>query len=72
MQSQQDCKMTEQALDGNTLTFTMVCADGNGTAQGRMFTDGDKGGGEMTMQFDMNGQKMDLTMTWDATRVGDC
>lgn len=72
MQSQQDCKMTEQTLDGNTLTFNMVCADGSGTAEGRMFTDGDKGGGEMTMQFDMDGQKMDLTMTWDATRVGDC
>ncbi|MGH6917724.1 MAG: DUF3617 family protein [Geminicoccaceae bacterium] len=33
LEGQDDCRMTEQALDGNTLTFTMVCAGNSGTAE---------------------------------------
>jgi len=69
---QDDCTMTEQNLDGNTLTFRMVCAGASGTAQGRMFVEGDQGGGEIHMNFDVGGRKMDMTLTWDAVRVGDC
>jgi hypothetical protein len=72
LQGQDDCTMTEQNLDGNTLTFTMTCAGAAGTAEGRMFVDGDQGGGEMHMNFDVGGRKMDMTLTWDAVRVGDC
>jgi Protein of unknown function (DUF3617) len=72
LEGQDDCQMTEQALDGNTLTFTMECAGGGGTAQGRMSVDGDQGDGEITMQFDMGGRQMDMSMSWDAVRVGDC
>jgi Protein of unknown function (DUF3617) len=69
---QDDCTMTEQNLDGNTLTFRMTCAGASGTAEGRMFVDGDQGGGEIRMNFDVGGRKMDMTLTWDAVRVGDC
>ena len=69
---QDDCRMTEQALDGNTLTFTMVCGDGSGTAHGRMSIEGDRGDGEIDMQFDMGGQQMSMSMSWDAVRIGDC
>jgi hypothetical protein len=72
LQGQDDCTMTEQNLDGNTLTFTMTCAEAAGTAEGRMFVDGDQGGGEIHMNFDVGGRKMDMTLTWDAVRVGDC
>jgi Protein of unknown function (DUF3617) len=72
LEGQDDCQMTEQALDGNTLTFTMVCADGSGTAEGRMAVEGDRGEGEITMHFDMDGQQMEMSMSWDAVRVGDC
>lgn len=72
LEGQDDCQMTEQALDGNTLTFTMVCAGNSGTAAGRMFVEGDQGNGEITMQFDMGGREMNMTMSWDAVRVGDC
>ena len=47
LEGQDECSMTEQNLDGNTLTFTMVCGGGSGTAKGRMFVDGDHGGGEI-------------------------
>jgi hypothetical protein len=50
----------------------MECAGGGGTAQGRMSVDGDQGDGEITMQFDMGGRQMDMSMSWDAVRVGDC
>ena len=72
LEGQDDCRMSEQALQGNTLTFTMVCADGNGNAEGRMFVDGDNGGGEITMKFDMGGQQMDMTMTFQSSWLGDC
>jgi hypothetical protein len=72
LEGQDDCQMTEQALDGNTLTFTMACAGGSGTAEGRMFVEGDQGNGEISMQFDMGGRQMSMTMSWDAVRVGDC
>jgi hypothetical protein len=72
LEGQNDCQMTEQALEGNTLTFTMVCAGGSGTAEGRMFVEGDQGNGEISMEFDMGGRLMNMTMSWDAVRVGDC
>jgi hypothetical protein len=72
LEGQDDCRLTEQARDGNTLTFTMVCAGGSGAAKGRMFVEGDRGNGEMSMEFDMGGQPMSLTLSWDALRVGDC
>ena len=71
LEGQDDCRMTEQALDGNTLTFTMVCGEG-ATAQGRMSIEGDRGDGEIDMQFDMGGQQMSMSMSWDAVRLGDC
>ena len=72
LEGQDDCQMTEQALDGNTLTFTLACAGGSGTAEGRMFVEGNQGNGEISMQFDTAGRKMSMTMSWDAVRVGDC
>jgi Protein of unknown function (DUF3617) len=72
LEGQDDCRMTEQARNGNTLTFAMACADGSGTAEGRMSVEGDRGNGEISMQLDMGGRPTSMTMTWDAVRVGDC
>ena len=72
LEGQSECRMTEQARDGNTLTFSMECAGGSGSAEGHMFVEGDRGGGEINMHFDTGGRLMDMTMSWDAVRVGDC
>jgi hypothetical protein len=72
LQGQSDCQMTDQALEGHTLTFTMACAGGSGSAEGRISVEGDQGDGEITMQFDMGGRPMNMTMSWNAVRVGDC
>jgi hypothetical protein len=72
LEGQEECEMTEQARDGDTLTFTMVCAGGSGAAKGRMYVEGDRGNGEISMELDMGGRPMSITMTWDAVRVGDC
>jgi Protein of unknown function (DUF3617) len=72
LEGQNECEMTEEAVEGNTLTFAMACAGGSGSAQGRMSVEGDHGDGEISMQFDMGGRKMSMTMSWDAVRIGDC
>jgi hypothetical protein len=72
LEGQSECQMTEHTLQGNTLTFTMTCAGGSGTAHGRMSVDGDRGDGEINMQFNMGDREMSMTMSWDAVRVGDC
>ena len=72
LEGQDDCRMTEQAREGNTLTFAMACAGGSGTAEGRMSVEGDRGNGEINMQLEVDGRPMSMTMTWDAVRVGDC
>jgi hypothetical protein len=72
LEGQSECQMTEHTLQGNTLTFTMTCAAGSGTAHGRMSVDGDRGDGEINMQFNMGDREMSMTMSWDAVRVGDC
>ena len=72
LEGQSECEMTEHTLQGNTLTFTMTCAGGSGTAHGRMSVDGDRGDGEIDMQFNMGDREMSMTMSWDAVRVGDC
>lgn len=72
LEGQDDCRMTEEARDGDTLTFTMVCGDGSGTARGRMSIAGDHGDGEIDLQFDLDGQQMSMRMSWNAVRLGDC
>jgi hypothetical protein len=65
-----DCKMTDYKLSGNTATYKMTCTQPQPmTMVGEMKysgTDAYVG----SVQMDMNGQKMSMTM--DAKRVGDC
>jgi hypothetical protein len=72
LDGQDDCQMTEQTLEGNTLTFKLTCAGGSGTAEGRVSVDGDRGTMEFNMHFEADGQPMSMSMSWDTTRVGDC
>ncbi|MGH6912876.1 MAG: DUF3617 domain-containing protein [Geminicoccales bacterium] len=71
LQGQGDCRMTEERVVGNRLTFTMDCGAA-GAAQGHMFVEGDQSGGALTMQLDVGGRETDMTVSWDAHRIGDC
>jgi hypothetical protein len=65
-----DCKMSDYKLSGSTASYRMVCTKPQPmTMVGEMKysgTDAYVG----TVQMDMNGQKMSMSM--DAKRVGDC
>ncbi|NJN46931.1 MAG: DUF3617 family protein [Candidatus Competibacteraceae bacterium] len=69
-----DCQVTDQALNGNTLTFTLTCPVENGQAKasGTMTSNGDHGEGNMVMEMTINGQTMTFKMDWEAKRIGDC
>ncbi|MEE4379835.1 MAG: DUF3617 family protein [Candidatus Competibacteraceae bacterium] len=69
-----ECQITDKDLNGNTLTFTLVCPVENGKAKatGTMTSDGDQGKGDMVMEMTINGQTMTFQMNWEAKRIGDC
>lgn len=68
------CQVTNSDLDGNTLTFDLSCnmQGGQGTMHGVYTIDGDRGEGEMTMQFSFGGQTMSMQNSSVARRIGDC
>ena len=69
-QGANDCKMSDYKMTGSTASYKMVCTKPQAmTMVGEMKysgTDAYVG----TVQMDMSGQKMSMTM--DAKRVGDC
>jgi uncharacterized protein DUF3617 len=69
-QGANDCKMSDYRMTGSTASYKMVCTKPQAmTMVGEMKysgTDAYVG----TVQMDMSGQKM--TMSMDAKRVGDC
>jgi len=69
-----NCKVTQSKLKGNTLTFTMACNmdGGSGTMTGEYTTDGKTGSGKMTMTMSFGGQTMEMRSTTTARRLGDC
>ena len=74
MKDAEDCQLTEKDVDGNVLTFTMVCRveEGNLTGKGRYELKDDRLEGSMNMKMDMEGQSMDMKMVFNSQRLGDC
>ncbi|NVJ51349.1 MAG: DUF3617 family protein [Gammaproteobacteria bacterium] len=74
MQNADDCKVTQDKVSGNTLSFAMECTTRGiaTTAKGEVTSDGDTGKGKMEMTMNMGGQKQSFSMSWTAKRVGDC
>ncbi len=68
------CKVNTN-VDGNTMTYDMVCAPQQGaklTFNGSVTVDGDTMQGSMQMQGDMAGQKMTMSAETTGKRLGDC
>lgn len=74
VQSAQGCRLVENNLDGDTLTFRMECnMQGSEAAVDGMFqTDGQTGKGNMDMTMGMGEIKMSMNMNWMSKRLGDC
>jgi hypothetical protein len=74
MNEDESCRVTEDDLDGNTLTFTLNCnmEGGESTMQGVYQIEGDHGKGNMKMEFSFGGQTMTSESNTEARRISDC
>lgn len=70
-----NCKMTENKVSGNTVTWTMVCNEKDGTMEnkGQMTYKGDTfdGTSVMTMK-DKSGKTQQITSKMSGKRLGPC
>ncbi len=69
-----DCAFTTRQVDGNTMSWSMVCDSKGGASRGEWeaSSHGDTMTGGGTITVDMQGQSMVMTMKWDGKWVGDC
>lgn len=69
-----DCTFDMSQVDGSTMNWTVDCPVEGGSSHGEWeaTSHGDSvtGNGKMTMSF--QGQTMEMTMSWEGKRVGDC
>lgn len=74
MEGDSPCAVGDIDVDGDTVRWTLQCPSEMGSMSGEWsFTSsGDSMHGEGSMTADMGGQKMELTMSWEGRRVGDC
>jgi hypothetical protein len=68
-----DCKVTDQKMSGNTLSWTMTCAGATPmTGTGEMSYTDDTVNGTIKMTMENAGQPMTMTMNMKGKRLGDC
>ena len=68
-----DCKMSDQKIAGNKISWTMTCQGAmamNGT--GEMTYAGDTFNGQMVMNMARGGTMNTMTMKYTGKRLGDC
>lgn len=70
----ENCRVEDFRVVGDTASFRMVCTGPNAmTATGefqRLANDGYRG--RMQAKIDMNGQSMDMTMTFEGRKLREC
>jgi hypothetical protein len=68
-----ECKVTDQKIDGNKITWSMRCEGANPmTGTGEFVYSGDSYVGTMQMTTGRGGQPMTMTMKYTGKRLGDC
>jgi hypothetical protein len=72
--SENDCTFNMGEVDGSTMKWTVDCPVEGGSSHGEWeaTSSGDSvtGNGKMTMSF--QGQTMEMTMSWEGKRIGEC
>ena len=70
----QGCELLDDNLQGNTLTYSLVCnvQGTQATIEGVYTTEGDVGSGSMNMEMSFGNQTMTMENSFDARRLGDC
>lgn len=65
-----DCKMVDQKIDGNTVSWNMVCKETSG--KGTITYAGDSFSGLMESTMKEEGKEMTVKMKMDGKRIGAC
>ena len=70
----EDCRMTESSRSGNRFSFKMACKSKNSdyTGSGEITYTASGYDGRIRMAGKMEGEPMDMTMTYAGTRAGRC
>jgi len=69
------CTSSDFSVNGNTASWTIDCPiQGMGSMHGewQMTSSSDSMDGKGSMAADVNGTKMEMSMTWKGRRLGDC
>jgi hypothetical protein len=68
--SQPDCKVTEQKVEGSTVSWAIACKDSN--SKGKVTYSGDSYDGVMESTVKMEGKEMNTKMVMKGKRIGPC
>lgn len=69
-QQQSDCKIESQKIDGNTVSWTVVCKET--TSKGTITYAGDSMEGLMESTTKVEGKAINTKMTMNGKRIGSC
>ena len=69
-----DCTYEMGSLDGDTMAWTIDCPVEGGTmhAAWQATSQGDSVDGAGTIDMNMQGMTMQMTVSWEGKRIGDC
>jgi hypothetical protein len=69
-----NCKFEMAQVDGNTMKWSVDCPVEGGTSHGewQATSGGDSVTGEGLLTVSFQGQTMDMIMTWEGQRIGEC
>lgn len=69
-----DCTYEMGSLDDDTMTWTIDCPVEGGTmhAEWQATSQGDSVDGNGTIDMNMQGMTMQMTVSWEGKRIGDC
>ena len=74
MDANSPCDLSDVEIDGNTMRWSISCPGPAGDMKGdwEFTSEGDSVTGTGAMRGDMGGIALEMNMTWEGTRLGDC
>lgn len=69
-----ECRVVESSVDGPRMTWTLVCTTDAGEMRGagQLVAEGEELRGSMTMDMEVQGQRMRMEHRWEGRRLGPC
>jgi hypothetical protein len=69
-----ECQIASQNIDGDTVSWEMSCNidGGQATGTGSFTSEGSTASGTMQIQFNVQGQNMQMDTRWEGKRIGAC